>query len=196
VDGAGPGDTDAAGSEPLPDNADDHASDPPRTYPGAVGLKDTFRSLRGSGGRDRMVEEPIAGDLPAAMWFRPRTDGVYTDQAGVEFLRFLPNRRVLLLTDPATLDASSSQLSGAPSGEYTGGGRFAVQARFERPVVFAVPEPDVAPETPVPPGQLEEFAARRTDTRPGGDSTTVTYRFRPFTATLPGQPSGASPLPA
>jgi hypothetical protein len=144
-----------------------------------------FRSLRGGSGRDRMVEEPITGDVPQATWFRPRTDGVYLADPppgdGPEFLRFLPNRRVLLLTDPETLGDGSSQLAGAPVGEFTGGGRFRVQARFERPVVFAVaePDPDAQPATGE---QLDSFDARRTDTRPGGGTSAVTYRFRPFPA--------------
>ncbi|MTD13263.1 hypothetical protein GIS00_04785 [Nakamurella sp. YIM 132087] len=136
-----------------------------------------FGSLRrGSGGGKAGPEEPLRGDEPTATWFRPRMDGSYVAPSG-ERLRFVSWSRVELV--PADGSAPAT-------GEYTGAGRFTVQARFERPVIFAVAEPDPGPETEAGTGTPgvadlpppDHFVARRTD---GRDRSTadVRYDFRP-----------------
>jgi hypothetical protein len=61
---------------------------------------------------------------------------------GYACLRFHPNGRVYLA--PSAADAAEARPQLGPSnpdptvGQYTGAGRFVVQRRFERPIVFTV----------------------------------------------------------
>ena len=135
-----------------------------------MGLRDAFRSRRsdrdpgddaGTGGL-----QDLTGDEAEATWFAPRIDGEYVSGADAsggaaggpaDGLRFVPGGKVHYRPGVAG--------TGPWTGDYTGAGRFSVQAPFERPITFAVLElgPDV-------------FTARRTDTR-DRSAVTVTYRF-------------------
>lgn len=134
-----------------------------------MGLRDVFRSLRGtgtpSGGNG---EEDISSADPATepTWFQPRTDGLYEARfpAGGDSvrLRFLPGGTVLEFA------GSQPNLDAEPRdpcrGEYTGAGRFTVQRRFERMISYAVLEmTDLG------------FDARRID---GADGSTAELGFQ------------------
>jgi hypothetical protein len=140
-----------------------------------MGLRDRFRPRR----PEADAEDAAATDRPAAgpvgdgdpIDFRPRLDGPYRDGTGHGLsLRFTPS----------TVQESGGEDShdvgeGPATGEYTASGRFVVQRRFGRPVVYTVL-------------MLTDdgFVARRTDTRTDGESAEVTFRFDTGSAGAPG----------
>ncbi len=111
-----------------------------------MSLRDTFRSLRHGGKSD---EPEVPDDAPEPGEFRPRSDGVYDGGEDPDhpdariYVRFTGNR-VRELVGSSSADEARSALSvGQPGagvliGDYTNSGRFSVQARFERPVTYAV----------------------------------------------------------
>lgn len=115
-----------------------------------MGLRDALRSLRGSEHSKPTNAATEAPDLPDITDFRPRSDGRYeaaidpvsTNQLSA--LRFSGSR------------VSETTAAGAPSGEYTPSGRFSINARFERPIIYTVLSADA-----------ESFTARRTDAGTG-----------------------------
>lgn len=128
-----------------------------------MSLRDRFRSHRGSDGGD---EQPIGADgdqLADPIDFRPRFDGGYADDTGV-VLRF----------SPSTVQEVADGVDGPASGEYTPSGRFVVQRRFARPIVYTVLSMSD-----------DGFSARRTDTNAGGAATEVAFRFQPTVEAAP-----------
>ena len=123
-----------------------------------MSLRDRFRSLGGS--QEDGGAGPDGDGPPEPIDFRPRFDGGYADGTGI-VLRFTPSH-VSEIADGA------DGPQGAAGGEYTPSGRFVVQRRFARPIVYAV----LAAGT-------DGFAARRTDTNPGGGTAEVAFTFRP-----------------
>ncbi len=140
-----------------------------------MGLRDAFRTLRGAGRADPLEEEASAASEPEPDWFIPRYDGLYdggadpTAPGANTILRFFPGGRVF----EATVDPSSPLPSPGPheqdprGGEYTAAGRFTVQRRFERAVVYTVIEV-----------QPDGFTTRRITSADRGTAE-HTYLFRP-----------------
>ena len=112
-----------------------------------MGWRDAIKSFTSGGGA---VGEPqdistMTSDEPEADWFVPRTDGTYTGGAPdgrFRYLRFGLNGKVHLAAGASSAAAARSLLGpDNPDpivGLYTAAGRFSVQQRFERPVVFTV----------------------------------------------------------
>ncbi len=78
-------------------------------------------------------------------WFRPRQNGFYRGGPDtLRYLRFRATGKVYLAA--SDIDPNSDALGpGNPDpivGQYTGAGRFVVQRRFERPVVFTALDAD------------------------------------------------------
>jgi hypothetical protein len=140
-----------------------------------MSLRDRFRSHGGPQGEDD--SGPVGEAPPDPMNFRPRFDGGYVGgghpDGTVIVLRFTQSS-VSEVIDGADGD-------GAAGGEYTPSGRFVVQRRFARPIVYSV----LAITD-------DSFEARRTDTNPGGGTTELAFTFRPTEASVDGeQPPGS-----
>lgn len=132
--------------------------------------------LRDRLGLRRPTEESSPGDAGGdsggeggdPVDFRPRTDGRYLCQdVGGVALRFSGSS----VQETSGLAPASSAAPGPDrpaTGEYTSSGRFVVQRRFGRPVVYTVlaAGPD-------------GFSARRTDTNPDGDLAQLEFTFQP-----------------
>lgn len=132
-----------------------------------MGLRDRLRGLRGveEGSTDYDVSSD-AGDaaaVPAAAEldeFTPRQDGDYCCAERGLNLRF---------SRPTVTETAAGHDEPA-LGEFPNTGRFAVQRRFERPIVFTVLEPSATDGS--------ELVVRRTDTETR-ESAAVRYRFEP-----------------
>jgi hypothetical protein len=137
-----------------------------------MGLRDALRSLRGNPGEDETEEEAASSDVPEPTLLSPRSDGIYEggpdpDGDGALFLQF-GGGKVREIVAP---DAAAARTTGAPRvGEYGAAGRFMVQERFERPVIFTVLDSDA-----------DGFTARRTNSATGNTSE-LRYTFVPTAA--------------
>ena len=130
-----------------------------------MSLRDRFRSHKEPDGEDEPL--PVGDAPPDPMNFRPRFDGGYVgggqaNGTGI-VLRFTQSSVSEVIDG-----ADGGDGDGAATGEFTPSGRFVVQRRFARPTVYAV----LALTD-------DGFAARRTDTNPGGGTTEVAFTFHP-----------------
>ena len=144
-----------------------------------MGWRDAIKSFTSGGGAIGQPEDisTMVSDEPEADWFVPRTDGSYvggTADGRFRYLRFGLNGKVQLASGPATA-AEARSLLGRDNpdpiiGPYTAAGRFSVQQRFERPVVFTV----LAIGDP----ECRSFTARVTTSGPAGTGE-YGYVFEP-----------------
>lgn len=112
-----------------------------------MGWRDAIKSFTSGGGAAGEPQDisTMTSDEPEADWFVPRTDGTYVGGAAdgrFRYLRFGINGKVHLAAGPAGA-AEARPLLGPDNadpvvGPYTPAGRFTVQQRFERPIVFTV----------------------------------------------------------
>ena len=118
-----------------------------------MGLRDALRSLRSGGDDDKPSSEANINSLSAEAedsdWFRPKQAGTYIGgPEHARYLRFHVTGRVYVAG--GTADAPSARPLLGPEnadptvGQYTGAGRFVVQRKFERPMVFTVLNADDA----------------------------------------------------
>ena len=146
-----------------------------------MSLRDRLRSLRPGGSEDEQEIVPDGEAPPDPIDFRPRFDGSYRHAGGgpdgangEEHGAAVVGPRIDLTlrfshgSVTETADGPGATEDGAAVGEYTSSGRFVVQRRFGRPIVYTILE--IADEG---------FTARRTDTNPGGTATEPTFRFEP-----------------
>ena len=139
-----------------------------------MSLKDSFRALRRS--EPEPEEDAATSDVADPMAFSPRSDGLYDggespDEAGSGlYLKFV-GRKVSEAVGPTSVgDAQAAFATADAVGDFTPAGRFTVQARFERPVIYTV----LATSD-------RGFTARRTDTAVGS-SHEIEYVFVPASA--------------
>jgi hypothetical protein len=112
------------------------------------GRRDRDAEPRGSqGARPEGEDDGILVAGPDSDWFKPLQTGIYTGGPdGFAALRFYPTGKVFLAQQAADEADARTQLGPGNSdpamGQFTGAGRFVVQRRFERPIVFTVLEAD------------------------------------------------------
>ena len=112
-----------------------------------MGWRDAIKSFTSGGGAAGEPQDisTMTSDEPESDWFVPRSDGTYLGGAPdgrFRYLRFGINGKVHLAAGPETA-AEARALLGPDNGDpivgpYTPAGRFTVQQRFERPIVFTV----------------------------------------------------------
>jgi hypothetical protein len=149
------------------------------------GRRDADRDRHGAG-MESDDEAVLTSGGADSEWFRPRFDGTYAGGPdGFEFLRFHPNGRVYLA--PRAADAADAREKLGPGnpdpivGQFTGAGRFVVQQRFERPIVFTALEAD------------DDGIAVRITVTQAAQTGHFRYRFVPDAA--PPSTSGDEPQP-
>lgn len=111
-----------------------------------MSLRDRLRGMRSGGETLREYDasaDPVIFTSAEISEFTPRQDGDYRNAAAGLFLRFA--RPVVTETDTAIAEVAH--------GEFTTAGRFTVQRRFGRPIVYTVLD-----------GSDDALTVRRTDT--------------------------------
>ncbi len=116
-----------------------------------MGIRDALHSLRSGkvedleGGTDSSVKSAV----PEPDDFKPRQDGTYVggpDDGSHRYLRFFATGKVYQAGGGATVEQAQPLLGrDNPDpivGQYTGVGKFTVQQRFERPIIYTVLEVD------------------------------------------------------
>lgn len=110
-----------------------------------MGLRDTLRSLMHPEDTSEQDIGAIASEGADLEEFKPRTNGTYVSTGGdgvPSYLRFHLNGKVYFAAGPADAAQARPLLDRDNRdpivGPYTPAGRFALEQRFERPIVFSV----------------------------------------------------------